>query len=346
MSAAKRFDAWVDRGPFTALDLGIFRILFAASSLLLLPRPEAMSGLPDFLWKPPPGPFRLLDSPPPPAVVAGITVIQVVALVLVLLGVFTTASSIAAALLFVVADGLSNGYGPIYHYILLAVVPLVLCWAGWGRRLSVDARRRPDDDRPVPQWPLRLLALCIAVAFATAGLAKLRAGWLDLDSQSTRAHFVNSFVVQGNDRFMAPLVSHLDSRPLWELLDWFTVALELLLLVAVVRWTWFVRALPVLVAFHVGVLLVLSIAFAANVVAYGAFVRWSRWWPERPLRSPSPTALTAIGVGAAAIALGVDQVHLHAPATELYLKAAFVLAAGAVATVLCLRPRPARSTSG
>ena len=222
-----RFDAWVDRGPFTLLDVAVFRLVFAASALLLLPRPEAMAQLPAFAWDPPPGPFRLLDAAPPTGVLVAVTVLEIVALVLVLLGLWTTPASIAAGLLFVVADGLANGYGPIYHYVLLAVVPLVLCWTGWGRRLSVDAlRRRPPDAEPddsVPQWPLRLLALCIGVAFATAGLAKLRAGWLEPDTQATRAHVVGAHLVQGGGHLLTPLAARVESHALWELVDWLKI---------------------------------------------------------------------------------------------------------------------------
>ncbi|MFI5426210.1 hypothetical protein [Aeromicrobium sp. UC242_57] len=57
MNLGGRFDAWVVRGPFTAADLARYRVIYAASALLLLPRPEGLSQLPAFLWKPPLGPF-------------------------------------------------------------------------------------------------------------------------------------------------------------------------------------------------------------------------------------------------------------------------------------------------
>ncbi|MFI5426212.1 hypothetical protein [Aeromicrobium sp. UC242_57] len=149
----------------------------------------------------------------------------------------------------------------------------------------------------------------------------------------------------GEDRFLAPLAARLDSSVLWELLDWSTVVLEPAVLVTVVSWTWFRRTLLAVVAFHVGVLLVLNIAFAANVVAYGAFVRWSRWWPDAGRRRCAPATLVAVGTGAAVTSWLVAATI--SPTAELYVKGAFVVTGAVVALILCVRRRlrPLASTT-
>lgn len=345
MKLGERFDAWVVSGPFTAADLGRYRIVYAASALLLLPRPEALSELPSFFWKPPLGPFELIDHPPAHEVLLAVTTVEIAALALLLVGLFTKAASIVAGLTFILADGLSHSYGAIHHYVLLAVVPLVLCWTDWGRRFSLDARRKPiAPNQATPQWPMRLFALLIAVAFATAGIAKVRSGWLDTASQSTRAHFVNGYLFGGQDKFLAPIIARIGNTSWWEFLDWATVILELGLLVTVLSWTWFRRSLALVIVFHLGVLMMFNIAFAANIVAYAAFVQWSLWWPERSDRTLPVARIIVNGVVVGIVAWLIAAAIT--PTAEFYVKSGFVLAGAGLAFALVATPRSSTTSSG
>src|SRR4051794_40240323 len=157
---AARFDRWVQAGPFTARDLGVYRIVYATLLLLDPPRADVPPNIPAALWSPPLGPFRLLSGPPPHAVLLGVEVVLAAALGFLLIGLFTTAASLTVGITYLLADGTISSYGSINHYVFYGVVPLVVCWAGWGRRFSVDAARRTasgDTSTPADgaaQWPL------------------------------------------------------------------------------------------------------------------------------------------------------------------------------------------------
>lgn len=345
---APRFDSWVRTGPFTARDLGITRIVYAAATLVIMPRADATSVLPAVGWNPPPGPFRLIDSPPPHVLLLGVEVVLALSLAALLIGWHTTAASVWTAVAYLVADGTTNGYGTIHHFVMLAVVPLTLCWTRWGRALSFDAVRAgadaPEDD--VPQWPLRLLALCVGVGFATAAIPKIAAGWLDPSTQAAQGHFFVTFLVEDRRSWLAPFMIDVQTPLLWEALDWATVALELSVILSVLSWTWFRRVLVVLVGFHVAVLLVMNIAFGANVITYVAFVGWSRVLPGRPPgRRHARLPVVVLVGGVAAVGLAVSSVLT--PAGRYAFGASYVLVAGAVAfAAAALMLRPSRPSSG
>lgn len=351
-----RFDRWVQAGPFTARDLGIYRIVYATLLLINLPRADVTSNTPAALWSPPPGPLSLLSGPPSHTALLGLEVVLAVALGLLVIGFFTTTASLVVGLTYLLADGTVNSYGTLDHYVFYGVVPLILCWAGWGRRFSVDASRRNTRHvESVPQWPLRLLALCLGVGFATAGLPKLMGGWLDTSTQSARSFYFRYYVLDGRPAGPGGYLVNLDSRAMWEVLDWATVAVELSVLLTMIRWSWFRRVLIVLVGFHVAVLLTMHIAFSCNVVAYGAFVKWSTFLPRSRRSSRALTGLRAAPVAAAIACGGLGLASLLDAEGRLNVSMAYVLAGGLVASVIMCqaalshevireRPSPTRPT--
>jgi hypothetical protein len=270
----ERFDRWVERGPFTPADLGIYRIVYAVGALLIAPDITWLSHYPDFVFHAPPGPLRLLSGFPSPFVLIVLELLRSLALILLGLGLWTRYVSIAAALMLSVTYGLTYCVGKVDHTILLVLVPLVLAFANWGNRFSIDAYRREVAPPPQPQWPLRLLALLIAWAFFAAALSKLLTGWLSFSSQAARGYFVLSFLTEGRTYWLAEWVAAHDVRAAWEVVDWVTVAFELSLLIALPWWRSFRIAVAVATTFHLGVLLVMDIDFSFAVVAYGAFVSW------------------------------------------------------------------------
>lgn len=305
---ASRFDGWVRRGDSTALDLGRFRIVFAAFLLLAPPDFTWVSAFPDSFVNGPAGPFMLLTSVPPQPVVQGLEVALGIAAAFVLVGCWTRAASVLLAL--VLLAGLGTGYslGKIDHTIFLLLVPVLLSLAGWGDALSVDALRRRRRARPEPQtqqWPMRLLALLIGLGFVTAAVPKLISGWLSPATQAVQGTLFTQFYVNDRTDLLAGWFLRLRNVPLWESLDVATVLLEGFLVLAVISWRSWRVGIAIATLFHVGVLLMMNIPFASNVMSYAAFVLWSRLplprvrWSvrtQRVWRTAGPAVAVAIGL--------------------------------------------------
>ncbi len=289
MKLGERFDRWVASGPFTPADLGIYRIIYAVAALLTAPDIRWISQYPDVIFNPPPGPIALFTGFPSLTVLIVLEMLRTVTLLMLGLGIWTKYVSIAAWVMMTVTAGLTYCFGKIDHSILMVVVPLVFAFSGWGNRFSIDALRRSGDCPPQQQWPLRLLALLIAWAFAAAAMTKLLTGWLSFSSQGARGYFVLGFLTEDNVYLLAPWVAAHDVTAVWEFVDWATVIFEFALLLALPWWRAFRTALAVATTFHLGVLFVMNIDFSHAVVAYAAFVSWgaiaARLGRYRPLRT-------------------------------------------------------------
>jgi hypothetical protein len=129
---------------------------------------------------------------------------------------------------------------------------------------------------------LRLLALLVGLGFLTAGISKVRAGWLSLDTQAVRREVLTAYA-DGNTGGVLPWLVDLNAPMLWEALDWATVLMELSIIVCVLWWRAFRISLAIATIFHCGVYILLTISFGFNVLVYGAFVEWSKL----PLRAPA-----------------------------------------------------------
>jgi hypothetical protein len=228
--------------------------------------------------------------------------------------------------------GVTYSFGKIDHTIVLVLVPAIMAFSAWGSALTVGTSRdgRPDtaDATAIAQWPMRLLAFTIALAFVTAGSAKVRSGWLDIHNHATEGHFIRQYFSNGRDGWLGPLFLRLHEGPVWELFDWLTVALELGLILAVLSWRNLRIGVAVAAIFHLGVLLMMNIAFHANVIGYGAFVRWSSFvpisrWP-RTVISRTPGLALALVVGTLMYFLHnwVDRLSETAGITGIFVGAA------------------------
>lgn len=342
MRLVDRFDRWVERGPFTSTDLGIYRIIYALSALMIAPRITWLSDYPDFMFRPPTGPLQLLSGIPSPGALHGLEVVRSAVFVMLALGLWTRFSSMAAAVMLTVTYGLVYSLGKVDHTILIVLAPLVLAFADWGNRFSIDALRHGRRASPQVQWPLRLLALLIAWGFFAAALTKLLTGWLSYSSQAARGYFVLGYLTEDRTSWLARWVATHDIRPAWELVDWLTVIFELSILAALPWWRCFRSALAIASGFHLAVLVTMNISFSTAVVAYGAFVSWgtvaSRIGESRPFRTaatfllrrraPRSSAATNAAVIAAA-AIGVALWTLAAHFESQYYGNA-VIALGAV----------------
>lgn len=320
MNLVDRFDRWVDSGPFTASDLGIYRIIYAVSALLIVPDMSWLAQYPDFTFHPPPGPLQLLSGFPSLTALIVLELLRSVTLILVGVGLWTRYASIAAAVMLSATYGLTYCLGKVDHTILVVLPPLVLAFASWGDRFSIDALRGHGHNAPTPQrqWPFRLLALLIGWGFFAAALTKLLTGWLSFSSQAARGYFVIGFLTEDRTYWLAQWIATHDVRPAWELLDWLTVIFEFAFLVTFPWWRAFRITLAVATTFHLGVLLVMNIDFSHAVVAYGAFVSWATiarrvrtWRISQSIGHvfAAPRALTQgpgryVVIGIAAVAIG------------------------------------------
>jgi hypothetical protein len=272
----EKFDRWVQGGPFTPVDLGLYRIIYAVATLLTASDIQWLGAYPDSIMDAPPGPFQLMSGFPSPAVLVVLEVLRTIALVLLAFGIWTRWVSVAVAALLLVTYGLTYSLGKIDHTILVVLVPLILCFAHWGRRISVDALLSRRAPQPQSQWPLRFLALVVGLSFFAAAWIKLTTGWLSPSTQAALGHSLVRFYSYDTASWSAQwaaTTSHL--RFAWELIDWLTVAMEFAILFVLPWWRAFRIALACLVVFHLGVLLLMDIDYSFNVVVYGAFVSWA-----------------------------------------------------------------------
>ena len=312
-SALVRVDAWCRRGDFTIDDIAWFRIIYSAGLLLTIQPLGLLSNRPAEQFDPPPGPLMLFESLPPHGVLEGLEILTTVLAALLLVGLHTRSVSILLALALMTGLGLTYSFGKIDHTIVLALVPLWMAFSDWGKAMSLDAANRRGTERSsVAQWPLRFLAVSIALSFFTGGWYKLRSGWLDLDTHAVQGHFGRSYLRNGRTDWLAPEIFDLRLGRLWEAADWFTVALELGLVVTVLSWRWFRVSIAIAALFHVGVLLLFNIVFSWNVFGYAAFVRWSTIVPlasceVRIRRSLGYVLAVAIGVALYAVHEGLGS---------------------------------------
>lgn len=275
MRIAQRFDHWAASGPFNPADLGIYRIVYALCALFTAPDITWLGRQPDFLFHAPPGPLRLLSGFPSVPTLLALEVLRSIALIMVGLGWWTKFASIFTWLMLSITYGLTYCMGNIDHNILIVITPLILAFANWGDRFSIDALRGRRAPAQQQQWPLRLLAFLIGWAWFVAGVTKVLTGWLSFSSEAARGYFVVKYLTVGRQFGLANWIAAHDSLVAWEVLDWFTVIFEMSILFTVPWWRAFRIALAIATTFHLSVLLIMNIDFNHAVVAYGAFVSWT-----------------------------------------------------------------------
>lgn len=283
-----------DRWPISHTDLTRFRIVYAVFGLLTLPSFTWVGDYPDSLYRPPPGPFRLLEGFPPAPVLAGLGLVLAIALSCLLVGVRVPVASCVVTLTMITGFGFTYSLGKIDHNLLVALTPSAMAAAGWSPGGSVR------------RWVLRLWAFTIGVGMLTAGIAKLTAGWLDPTTHAVQGFTfqqVYSFDLTG---WLGAAITHVSSPWFWEPMDWAAVLLECSVVVlALLGLRWLRLGLAFLALFHLGVMLMMNIAFAGSIVVYAAFVPWSRLH-VRPVRVPA-SGWVAVGL-ALAVWQFVEQV--------------------------------------
>ncbi len=291
---ADRLDTWIHGGTITRTSLARYRLIYGVIALLLLPDFSWIAAFPDSMYNPPPGPMILFSGFPPEAVLRALEAALAACLVALVIGWHTRTASYLAVGVSMVGYGFTYCLGKIDHDILLVLVPAAMAIAGWGDRLSLDSvrrRSRGETERPerAEQWPLRLYALMIGLAFLTAALPKIAGGWLNPLTHAVRGVQIRQFYTHDRADLLADTFLGINNPVFWEVMDIATILLEAGIVVAVLSWGGTRVAFAIAALFHLGVWLMMNIPFWHNVVTYGFVVAWDRVpVPQALHRLPHP----------------------------------------------------------
>lgn len=345
MNIFKKFDVWVNQGPFTALDLGIYRVIYALCAILVSRDVTWLADYPDSIYYPPPGPFALLSGFPSHSALVAMEVALFASLVLLGLGLFTKPMSFLTALLLLLNFGFTYNVGKIDHTFLTVLAPLVLAFANWGHRFSLDSLLRKKPDRGLVQWPIRYMAFAVALAFFTAAGFKAGTGWLEFSTQATRGYFYNIYFLAPHG-WLTGAGDWVRNKALWEAVDWFTVLIEFAFIATLPWWRAFRITCAFATQFHVGVFLLLGIVHVTEVIVYGAFVSWGflfargRW--SRAFQKPVVVVLAvSLFIAVAGVKLWLVLTQTDWAGTwawsDMYAGAAIVLIGGAIGFLYLIR---------
>lgn len=257
--------------------LDIYRKLFALYLLLaVVPGRYAwVAQFPDAFFVPPLGPALIFSGFPPSLFFSLVHIGIAICAVLLLAGRHVVAASYLAAALLFGGNLFAYSFGKINHDILLVLAPIVL------------ARAWDDNPRaghqPTNAQPLAMLALLIALGMFSAALPKIQSGWLVWDQPALLVHLARNFFVTERPSLLAEILLGVESLWVWKTLDYSTVLLEAGFLFAFLRFGLMRVFLAMACLFHVGVLIIMDIAFSSNVMVYAAFVSWHRRALRRPM---------------------------------------------------------------
>ncbi|BAM02791.1 hypothetical protein [Phycisphaera mikurensis] len=267
-----------------------FALLFVLASL---PSGRWVAAFESFPAQPPPGlPWLMVAAfgGSPPAWLYGVLnpVLGVLAFLL-FVGKWTRTASVGLALGFLLMQGGLFTTGKIGHNITLVIMPLVMAYAGWGDRLSLDAQARararardgaggrPRVSPARAGYLLTLWAWIVGCSLFTSALPKLRGGWLDTEKQAVLYHTLRNFHLTGRDTPTTRLTIELPMPWwVWEAQDWATVLAEGAPAFLVFLPLLFRVNLVVLVLFHTAVFFTMDIFFVQSFLAYAAFLPWRR----------------------------------------------------------------------
>ncbi|MEX0780787.1 MAG: HTTM domain-containing protein [Balneolales bacterium] len=282
-----KFDQWIFNSfQVTPESLGIYRILFALFTILVISpghsvytQFDLLSNFPDSFFDPAPGPMMLFSGIPPEAFFNCLLLALNISLIALLVGYRTFWASLSTGVLLLVGLGFSYSLGKVNHTLPYSVLPIILMWSNWGAGYSWDAYYNLDKQPKVESWPLTLLILIVGFMFFTAGFPKILGDWLSFDTLATRGHLFNQYFVSGRMDLMAGWFITLEARWFWLMLDYLTIIFEVGFLIAILHPVSARIFLVIAVFFHAGTMLMLNIAFANNIIVYGAFVNWKNMLP-------------------------------------------------------------------
>jgi len=288
-SAGSFLDEWLfENYRITERSLADYRIVCAALFVVFVaPKvgEEAWVGaVPDPLFEPPPGPMLLFSGLPPGWVMTALSIAILAAATAMFLGLRARIASLSTGVLLLLYNGFHYGTGMIFHgQHLVLTVFLFLGAFAWGRAEGLTGTETSEDgERRGYGSVMALLALFVGFAMMTAGALKLAGGWLIVDDHAVHNYLFKNLELYGRKGLLTEISRQFVPFAVWEAMDWTTVIFELGFLPAVLSRRWFRGFCAVGVIFHAGVLLLLTISFAYQIIAYAAFLDWDEFadrWP-------------------------------------------------------------------
>lgn len=257
--------------------LAIYRIVYASALLLVyLPQHLWISRFPDSFFNPIMSFMVLFTGFPSHSALILLNSAFVLAAVCLLIGYRTRIASIAVAVCIVVGNSWMSAFGGVAGDLALLLVPIAFQASGWGDAYSWDASRKAPVHPDRNAWPVAFLALLLGLAMMGTAVSKAVGGWLNPESHGAMANILHNYVVVGRVNGLSTTL--LDHAPgiFWEFLDYSTVLLEGAFLIAAPNRRAFRIVCAFACFFHLGILLVMEIAYWSNLLAYAAFCDWSR----------------------------------------------------------------------
>ncbi|MFT4186339.1 MAG: hypothetical protein QM613_03815 [Micrococcaceae bacterium] len=280
--ATSKFRRWLnDPGGIGIYDIAIYRILFGIIILLQYSKYSVNAGIPSEMYHSFPGMLELFHSFPPFWVLVLFQVIYLFTATSILFGFLTPMVSVLFGINMIIANGFTFALGKLDHGIIIAIVPMIMAFSGWGNAYSIDSRnflnKRVNLHKTFHPWVIRWLALTISLWLFTADFAKATSGWLNPKNTATEGYFFQYYLGGLTSGKIPDMFSHITFYPFWKFFDYSTVLVEgLPLLLFFFGWRYWKLAPSFLIFFHIGINYTLSIFYEPAFVAYAAFVPWSR----------------------------------------------------------------------
>ncbi len=285
MSLWRRLDAWwFERAP--AARLAAVRIAVGLFCLLyLVIRAKNLNGYAHFPAEQfaPVGIIRLLHAPLPKELVHLLYAATLLMVWPVIVGWRYRWTAPLFAFLWLMLSSYRNSWGMIFHtenLVTLHVLILAVACAADSHAWDARAQSAHAEDGRYG-WPLKLMSVLTVIAYALAGVAKLRnAGWdwISGDQLRIQIAYDNLRKIELGDLY-SPFGAWLVKFPwVFPPLAWFSLALELGAPLALFRRRWGVYWAWGVWAFHAGILAMMAILFAYPLsgVAFLSFTRAER----------------------------------------------------------------------
>ena len=244
-----------------ALFLG--RITYTGLILLFFPlkSPRLLNALGEGHFHPPPGPFDLFESYPPPWLINSVECMAFLFFALWVAGWGKWIVGTGLTLCLTFTSGFFYSAGKIDHDFVVLLLPVFLTLPG--------------------VTPKRALLFCLAVYFASSGIAKAAGGWLDLNTQASLSWALTYSHAYGKTELL--LAWSLTNLPgwSWEILDQLTVWFELCVPLALLPPLrhWIALTIPL---FHLFTVLLFGIDFARLALLCQSIANASRHFPPYP----------------------------------------------------------------
>ncbi len=270
-----------------AKGLALFRIAFVLFTLLIIGFPHFswVADNPDFIYNPVPSFAIFFENFPPKLLLQILETLIAVLYICLLFGYKTPTTSLLITGLTIIGRTFLFTLGKIDHTILFDLLPAMMAFSGWGAVLSIDSKLNKEGKGVhASNWTIALVAFTLAFAMFTAGLPKLFTGWLEIGTQATQGHLVDSYYLMERQELLAPFLLNVKSVFFWEILDYAAVLFEISFLFVIFRSAYFRIFVWIALFFHLGNLLMLNISFINQFSIYMLFLHPKQYqkWASNP----------------------------------------------------------------